>query len=229
METIPRDTWLGSVFVSLADADADQAGTTQALHDLTLAARQIDGVAEAGILLVDDGGSLEVAAASSPRADMLEMLQLADGQGPSVESYRSGRLVHAADLSAVEHSWPALLRSARVLGVHGVHSVPLRLRGQSIGAMTLYSTEVDALSTRAASDAHALLQSRTTGRHETAQAQLQSALLSRVLIEQAKGMISVTRATTVEEAFRVLRDHARANNMRLQEAAQLVVDRVLTL
>ena len=237
MPSILRETWLGSVFVALADADAPGAAATQALHQLALAARSIDGVAEAGILLVDDRGSLEVMASSSARADMLAMLQLADGQGPCVDCYRTGEVVHIADLPATGDRWPVFARSARILDVRGVLAVPLRLRGETIGAMNLFSTEVDALSHHAVASAQALadvatmgiLQSRTTGQHGIVQARLQAALESRVLIEQAKGVISGSRAITVDDAFRVLREHARSHNQRLHDTARLVVDRRLVL
>ena len=223
--------------MSLADADAPGADAVEALHQLALTASGIDGVDEAGIMLVDDRGSLEVMATSSPRADMLEVLQLAEGQGPCVDCYRAGEIVRVDDLAATGDRWPVFQRSAKVLGIRSVLAVPLRLRGQTIGAMNLFSADVAAVSDHDVALAQALadvatigiLQSRAAGKNEELQNQLKSALESRVLIEQAKGVISGAHEITVEQAFHRLRDHARSNNMRLLEAARLVVSRELVL
>ena len=223
--------------MSLADADAPGADAVEALHQLALTASGIDGVDEAGIMLVDDRGSLEVMATSSSRADMLEVLQLAEGQGPCVDCYRAGEIVRVDDLAATGDKWPVFQRSAKVLGIRSVLAVPLRLRGQTIGAMNLFSADVAAVSDHDVALAQALadvatigiLQSRAAGRNEELQNQLKSALESRVLIEQAKGVISGAHEITVEQAFHRLRDHARSNNMRLLEAARLVVSRELVL
>jgi GAF domain-containing protein len=237
MSTIPRESWLGAVYVSLADAVPSATGTDVGLREIALAAQSIDGVAEAGILLVDATGSLEVMASSSTRAEILEVLQLAHGEGPSVECFRTGELVRVDDLAVAGENWSALQRSAKVFGIRSMLAVPLRLRGDTIGTMSLFSEQVGAISERDVALARALadvatigiLQSRTAGRNERIQIQLQSALESRVLIEQAKGLISGSHEITIDAAFALLRDHARSNNMRLQETARLVVDRSLSL
>ena len=237
MSTIPRETWLGAVFVSLADVEAPGAAAIDALHQLALAAQTIEGVTEAGVILADDRGELEVMATSSPRADMLEVLQLAEAQGPCVDCYRAGEIVRVDDLAATGDKWPVFQRSAKVLGIRSVLAVPLRLRGETIGAVNLFSAEVAAISDHDVALAQALadvatigiLQSRAAGKNEELQNQLKSALDSRVLIEQAKGVISGAHEITVEQAFDRLRDHARSNNMRLLETARLVVSRELVL
>ena len=237
MSTIPRESWLGAVYVSLADAVSSETSAVDGMREIVVAAQSIDGVSEASILLADATGSLEVMAASSTRAEMLEMLQLADGTGPCVECFQTGEIVRVDDLAVGSDTWPALQRSASVFGIRSMVAVPLRLRGETIGTMSLFSAELDGICERDVALARALadvatigiLQARSAGRYEEIQLQLTSALESRVLIEQAKGVISGARRITVDQAFLRLRDHARSNNMRLQEAARLVVERSLSL
>lgn len=237
MSTIPRETWLGAVYVSLADAVSSDISTIDGVQDIILAAQSIDGVTEVGIMLADASGSLEVVASSSTRAEMLEVLQLSDGAGPCVECFETGGIVRVDDLDVAGEKWSALQRSATVFGIRSVLAVPLRLRGETIGTMSLYSEVLGGISDHDVALASALadvatigiLQSRSAGRNEAIQTQLTSALESRVLIEQAKGVISGGNKITVDEAFAKLRDHARSNNMRLQDAARLVVERSLSL
>jgi len=237
MSTIPRETWLGAVYVSLADAVSSDISTIDGVQDIVLAAQSIDGVTEVGIMLADASGSLEVVASSSTRAEMLEVLQLSDGAGPCVECFETGGIVRVDDLDVAGEKWSALQRSATVFGIGSVLAVPLRLRGETIGTMSLYSEVLGGISDHDVALASALadvatigiLQSRSAGRNEAIQTQLTSALESRVLIEQAKGVISGGNKITVDEAFAKLRDHARSNNLRLQEAARLVVERSLSL
>jgi GAF domain-containing protein len=237
MSTIPRESWLGAVYVSLADADASDTSAVDGMREIVLAAQSIDGVTEASILLADDTGSLAVMATSSTRAEMLEVLQLADDGGPCVECFQTGEVVRVDDLGVADEKWSALQRSATVFGIRSILAVPLRLRGETIGTLSLFSELLGGVTERDVALAHALadvatigiLQARSTGRYEEIQSQLTAALESRVLIEQAKGIISGARRITVDQAFVRLRDHARSNNMRLQEAARLVVERSLSL
>ena len=237
MSTIPRESWLGAVYISLADADASDTSAVDGMREIVLAAQSIDGVTEASILLADDTGSLAVMATSSTRAEMLEVLQLADDGGPCVECFQTGEVVRVDDLGVADEKWSALQRSATVFGIRSILAVPLRLRGETIGTLSLFSELLGGVTERDVALAHALadvatigiLQARSTGRYEEIQSQLTAALESRVLIEQAKGMISGARRITVDQAFVRLRDHARSNNMRLQEAARLVVERSLSL
>jgi len=237
MSTIPRESWLGAVYVSLADSDASDTSAVDGMREIVLAAQSIDGVTEASILLADDTGSLAVMATSSTRAEMLEVLQLADDAGPCVECFQTGEVVRVDDLGVADKKWSALHRSATVFGIRSILAVPLRLRGETIGTLSLFSEILGGVTERDVALAHALadvatigiLQARSTGRHEEIQLQLTAALESRVLIEQAKGVISGARRITVDQAFVRLRDHARSHNMRLQETARLVVERSLSL
>ena len=237
MSTFPRESWLGAVYVSLADTVSSDTGAADGMGEIVLAAQSIDGVTEVSILLPDATGSLAVAASSSTRAEMLEVLQLSDGTGPCVECFETGEIVRVDDLDLSGEKWSALQRSSPVFGIRSVLAVPLRLRGETIGTMSLYSEVLGGISDHDVALASALadvatigiLQSRSAGRNEAIQTQLTSALESRVLIEQAKGVISGSHKITVDEAFAKLRDHARSNNMRLQETARLVVERSLSL
>ncbi|MEV0457102.1 GAF and ANTAR domain-containing protein [Catellatospora methionotrophica] len=223
---------LAEAFVELADTLVDDFDLMDFLHQVTVRCAQVLGVAAAGVLLSDQRGALRVAAASTEQTRLLELLQLQTDEGPCPECFHSGRAVAVADLSAADERWPRFVTQARESGFASVHALPMRLRSDVIGALNLFGGRPGALDERTIQLGQALadvatiglLQARAIRHHETLAEQLQTALNSRIIIEQAKGVIAERRQVDMDEAFELLRNTARRNNRQLSELARSIVD-----
>lgn len=222
---------LADVFVEMADTLVDDFDVIDFLHVLTERCVQLLGVSAAGLLLTDGQDQLQVVAASSERTRLLELFQLQTDQGPCVDCFRTGRPVSVADLPAARR-WPRFTAAAATVGFAAVHAVPMRLRTEVIGALNLFDTEPGALDRgrlrigQALADVATigLLQQRAIRRRDVLTEQLQTALNSRVLIEQAKGVLAERLHLDMAEAFTVLRSGARSKNRRLSDLAQAIID-----
>lgn len=222
---------LADVFVEMADTLVDDFDVIEFLHVMTERCVQLLGVSAAGLLLTDGQDTLQVVAASSERTRLLELFQLQADQGPCVECFRTGQPVSVADLPSAGR-WPRFAAAAAEVGFAAVHAVPMRLRTEVIGALNFFDTKpgaVDAGKLRvgqALADVATigLLQQRAIHRRDVLTEQLQTALNSRVLIEQAKGVLAERLHVDVADAFTVLRTGARSHNRRLSELAQAIVD-----
>jgi GAF domain-containing protein len=222
---------LADVFVEMADTLVDDFDVIDFLHVMTERCVQLLGVSAAGLLLTDGQDTLQVVAASSERTRLLELFQLQADQGPCVECFRTGQPVSVADLPAARR-WPRFTAAAAEVGFAAVHAVPMRLRTEVIGALNFFDTKpgaVDADKLRigqALADVATigLLQQRAIHRRDVLTEQLQTALNSRVLIEQAKGVLAERLHVDMADAFTVLRNGARSHNRRLSELAQAIVD-----
>jgi GAF domain-containing protein len=222
---------LADVFVEMADTLVDDFDVIEFLHVMTERCVQLLGVSAAGLLLTDGQDTLQVVAASSERTRLLELFQLQADQGPCVECFRTGQPVSVADLPSARR-WPRFTAAAAEVGFAAVHAVPMRLRTEVIGALNFFDTKpgaVDADKLRigqALADVATigLLQQRAIHRRDVLTEQLQTALNSRVLIEQAKGVLAERLHVDMADAFTVLRNGARSHNRRLSELAQAIVD-----
>ena len=222
---------LADVFVEMADTLVDDFDVIDFMHVLTERCVQLLDVSAAGLLLADGRGTPQVVAASSERTRLLELFQLQTDSGPCVDCFRTGRPVSVADLTACE-GWPGFGEAAAAVGFASVHALPMRLRSQIIGALNLFGTRPGALDQarlrvgQALADVATigLLQQRAIHRGDTLTEQLQSALNSRVLIEQAKGILAERLRIDVAEAFALLRTAARNRNRRLADLASAIVN-----
>jgi GAF domain-containing protein len=222
---------LADVFVEMADTLVDDFDVIDFLHTLTERCVQLLGVSAAGLLLSDEHDTLQVVAASSERTRLLELFQLQTDQGPCVDCFHSGQPVSVADLPSAGR-WPRFTAAAAEVGFAAVHAVPMRLRTEVIGALNLFDTNPGALDDgklrigQALADVATigLLQQRAIRRRDTLTEQLQTALNSRVLIEQAKGILAERLHLDMAEAFKMLRTDARNHNRRLSELARAIVD-----
>jgi hypothetical protein len=226
------ETEIADVFVEVADTLVDDFDLIDFLDLLAHRCVELLRVSAAGLLLTDGQDSLQVVAASTERTRLLELFQLQNDQGPCVDCFRTGRPVSIADLAATADRWPRFTAAATAAGFRSVHALPMRLRTEVIGALNLFNTGPGALapSTLRVGQAVAdvatigLLQQRTIHRSDILTQQLQHALNSRVLIEQAKGVLAERHDLHVDDAFAVLRGHARTTNRRLSDLAQAIVD-----
>jgi GAF domain-containing protein len=222
---------LADVFVEMADTLVDDFDVIDFLHVLTERCVQLLGISAAGLLLTDGQDKLQVVAASSERTRLLELFQLQTDAGPCVDCFRTGRPVSVADLRADER-WPRFTAAAAEVGFSAVHALPMRLRSEVIGALNLFGTRpgaLDEVSLRIGQGLAdvatiGLLQQRAIHRRDVLTEQLRTALNSRILIEQAKGVLAERLRLDMAEAFALLRQGARSNNRRLSELAQAVVD-----
>jgi transcriptional regulator with GAF, ATPase, and Fis domain len=227
---------LADTFVELTDTMVADFDVIDFLHVLTDRSVQLLDVSAAGLLLADPRGPLRVVAASSEAARLLELFQLQNDQGPCLDCFRSGQPV-SADLGAEAERWPRFAAAAQQAGFAAVQALPMRLRDQVIGALNLFRAvpgTFDAAGVRigqALADVAtiSLLHERGMRRSDALNEQLQSALNSRVVIEQAKGKLAERLGLDMEQAFSLLRDSARNRNRRLTDVAQAFVDGTETL
>jgi ANTAR domain/GAF domain len=232
-KVMPMDAdLLSDTFVALADTMVDDFDVIDFLHMLTDRSTRLLPVSAAGVLLVDPDGQLKVAAASSDAAELMELFQLQNDQGPCLECVRTGLPVTAGDLTGQGHRWPRFAAAATRAGFGAVNAVPMRLRHQVIGALNLFSTgnvplgQAELRTGQALADVATigLLQERNMRRAEGLAGQLQGALNSRVVIEQAKGSLAERLGLDMDQAFALLRQHARNTNQRLTDVARQVID-----
>lgn len=223
---------LTDVFVEMADTLVDDFDVIDFMHLLAERCVQLLDVSAAGLLLSDQRGTLQVVAASTERTRLLELFQLQADQGPCVDCFRTGQPVSVADLPAAASRWPRFTAAAAEVGFAAVHALPMRLRDEVIGALNLFDVGVGALDEgklrigQALADVATigLLQERPVRRRETLAGQLQIALNSRIVIEQAKGVLAERLHLDMDHAFTLLREGARSHNRRLSELAQAIVD-----
>jgi transcriptional regulator with GAF, ATPase, and Fis domain len=223
---------LSDTFVDLADTMVADFDVIDFLHILTDRSVALLAASAAGVLLADPRGELRVAAASSEAAGLIELFQIQDDQGPCLDCFRTGQPVTAADLAGPDQQWPQFAAAAAQAGFRAVEALPMRLRDQVIGALNLFRAGPGPLSPadlrigQALADVATigLLQERNVRRGETVAEQLQAALNSRVVIEQAKGKLAERLSIGMDEAFGRLRVNARNSNQRLTDVARNLVD-----
>jgi ANTAR domain/GAF domain len=222
---------LSDTFVDLADTMVADFDVIDFLHLLTDRSVALLAASAAGVVLADPRGELRVAAASSEEAGLLELFQLQNDQGPCLECFRTGRPVTATDLAGPAQRWPRFAEAAARSGFRSVEALPMRLRGQVIGALNLFGAQPGPLEVadlrigQALADVATigLLHERNVRRREAVAEQLQTALNSRVVIEQAKGKLAERLGIDMDRAFNMLRDYARNSNQRLTDVARAFV------
>lgn len=227
---------LAKTFVELADTLVADFDVVDFLHTLANRTAELFDAAEAGVMLGDQRGGLRVMASSSERARLLELFELQNEQGPCLDSYNSGEPVNAEDLLD-EERWPLFTAEAREAGFRSVHSLPLRFRSEVIGALNLFRTKPGLLGAEDLAGAQAMadiatisiLQERALREAKVLADQLQRALNSRVIIEQAKGVLAERAQVNLDDAFNMLRSYARNNNRRLHDVATAVVSSLINI
>jgi GAF domain-containing protein len=229
-----RERLLARAFVRLADTLADEFDVVQFLHGLSVDSVQILGAEAASVMLADTRGGLRLVASSEERMRLLELFEIQSAQGPCLDAFGSGEAVQA---NAAESSsrWPTFAARATEAGFRALCAVPLRARADTIGAMNLFrgndepfsDAEMEIARAMAQVATIALIQERALRERSLLAEQLQAALRSRVVIEQAKGMLAEHLSTTVDEAFARLNRYARDHNRKLTDIARDVVDRKL--
>ena len=226
-------TKLADAFVEVADTLVDDFDVVDFLDTLAEHAVRVSGAAAAGLLLSDHHGRLQLMAATGENARSLELYQLQNSEGPCLDAFRLREPVVNADLAHAGGRWPRFAPHAIEAGYRSVHAFPMRLRDQTIGALNLFGAEDHRFSpdevrvVQAFADIATigLLQQRSIANAEGMTEQLQVALNSRIVIEQAKGAFAQRNGISVDEAFRRLRQEARTSQQKLTEVCAEVLDR----
>jgi GAF domain-containing protein len=232
-----REARLRTAFVALADTLVSEFDLLDLLHTLIDACTDILDSDAAGLMLSDANGDLQLMASSTEEIDSIEVVQLGAEAGPCWQCFKTGRPVTIGDIEQDAGQWPDFQRVALAQGYRSIHATPMRLRGQVIGTMNLLHTELGELNDRDIALAQSLtdvatigiLQERGSRQLRDLSSQLQGALDSRIIVEQAKGVLAQSLNVSLDEAFRMLRSHARSTNQTLQLVATDVVARRGTL
>ena len=231
-----REQLAGRAFVALADSLVDDYDVIELLTRLADYSVTLLSADAAGIMLADPGGALRNVASSSEDARSTELMQLEAAEGPCLDCFRTAGPVAVLDLPEAGNRWPNFVGA--VAGgplFRSVHAVPLRFRGEAIGALNLFGYQSgsmpddDLVLAQALADVAtiAILQERAIRRSEDLNVQLQSALNSRVVIEQAKGVLAQHTGLDMERVFNMMRTYARGKNRRLADVARDLTERTL--
>ena len=226
-----REESLVRTFLELADTLVDDFDVVDLLTVLADRCVEVLDVTATGLMLAGADGELRVVASSSDTMRMLELFEVQAEEGPCMDCYRTGEPVVNDRLSTSDSRWPRFTPRALDAGFRAVHALPMRLRRQTLGALNLFSAEpgrlaeTDVIAAQAFADVAtiAILQHRAVAEAQAINDQLTNALNSRVLIEQAKGMVAERTGLDMEQSFNLLRAHARNNNLRLADVATDVI------
>ncbi|GEP35300.1 transcriptional regulator [Nocardioides szechwanensis] len=222
---------LSEFFVRVADTLVDDFDVVDFLDNLTTQAAAVSGAAAVGLVLSDHRGRVRFMAASNESGKMLELLQIQNEEGPCLDCLTTGIPVVNADLAHAADRWPRFAPRAIEAGFQSVHAFPMRLRHKVIGALNLFGTEdarfeadeVRVVQALADVATIALLQERSLTQAETLTEQLQGALNSRIVLEQAKGALAHAHGISMGEAFDQMRSRARSEGRRLVDVATEVL------
>ncbi|GAB3254755.1 GAF and ANTAR domain-containing protein [Nocardioides dilutus] len=218
---------LSDLFVEIADTLVDDFDLVLFLQSLARHVAVVSDASAVGLMLADHEGELRFMAASDESVEMLELLQLQTREGPCLDCYVSGEPVVDADLSGAGDRWPVFAAASLEAGYVAVHAFPMKLRDSVIGSINAFSTQSGTLGDdeqrviQGLADIAtiAILQERAIARAEAVTEQLQSALNTRIVIEQAKGALARMQGVTVDEAFEIMRTRARSGRRRLVDIA----------
>jgi len=233
--SMPRAVLLARTLVELGDTLVDDFDIVELLTLLVERCVDVLGVSAAGLVLAAPSGDLRVMASSSEATRVVELFELQSAEGPGLDCYRTGEAVAGEDLTDNSTRWPQFAPVALDAGFVVVHALPMHIRGQIIGVLNLFRTdpapsdEFDVLAGQALADMAtiAILQHRSVVEAQLVNEQLAFALNSRILIEQAKGVVAARLGIDLEHAFSRLRNYARSHNVRLIAVAEHVVDGTL--
>ncbi|HUN32284.1 MAG TPA: GAF and ANTAR domain-containing protein [Trebonia sp.] len=231
------DRQVREAFIELTDTLVTDFDIIDFLQRLATHCTELLGVAACGVLLADHHGALTLVAASTQEARLVELAQVENSEGPCLDAYHTGLPVQRGDLADGDPRWPAFTAAARAAGFTAVQALPMRLREERLGALNLLSASPGALDDDTIALGQALADAATIGiihqrvlaRRDVVVEQLQAALTSRIVIEQAKGFLAERLGIGVEAAFGLLRGYARDHNRKLTEVATDVIEHRLTI
>ncbi len=230
-----REESLIRSLIEMADTLVDDYDVIDLLTGLADRCVTLLGASAAGVMLASPDGDLRLVASSSEAMRVLEVFELQAQEGPCLDAYNTGARVEHERLQAGSGRWPRFSVLALEAGFQSVFALPLRLRDVTVGALNLFHVEPtpmnesDVIVAQAFADLASIsvLQHRAVTEAQRLNEQLAVALTSRVVIEQAKGVISERAGVDLGDAFARLRAYARNHNLLLTEVAQAAVDGTL--
>jgi transcriptional regulator with GAF, ATPase, and Fis domain len=237
MIDVTRERRLLETFAALADTLVDDYDVVDLLQMLVDTCAELLDTTAAAILLADQFGDLDVVASTSEASRLVEVIQLGVEEGPCIESFRTGRVVEVPDIAASTEGWVRFKESALEQGFGAIFAVPLRLRETTIGTLNLLRDapgeleEEDLIAAQAFADVATIgiLHERALRETAVLAEQLQGALNSRIVIEQAKGVVAHTNGVPIDEAFVLIRSYARSHQIGISEVAARIVNRSLQI
>lgn len=222
---------ISEVFVELVDTLVTDLDVVEFMTVLAESSAELLAADEAGVMLADEQGVLRWVASSHEGAHLLELFELQNDEGPCLDCFRTGEPIRNHVLADGDR-WPSFSVHAQDLGFALVHALPMRLRGRVIGALNVFAADATPLGDEQLAVGQALadvatvglLQERTLREARVLNEQLQATLTSRIVVEQAKGMLAERLDLDVDQAFELLRRHARSEGTKLVEVARGVLD-----
>ncbi len=230
-----REALLARTLVQLADSLVDDFDVVELLTLLADSCVDVIDIAAAGLMLVSPAGDLRVVACSSEAIRVLQLFEEQSEEGPCQDCFRTGAPIVNHKLDDAWNRWPRFAPKAVEAGFHSVHALPMRLRNQRIGALNMFRVDegemhradLDAAQALADVATIAILQHRAAIDAQVLKQQLQDALNTRIIIEQAKGVVAERAGVDMEHAFLRLRRHARNHDLRLADVVEAVSNKVL--
>jgi GAF domain-containing protein len=230
-----RESEVVRVLVEMADTLVDDYDVVDLLTGLAGRSVTMLGASAAGVMLASPSGNLGLVASSSEAMRLLELFELQAREGPCLDAFRTGEPVGHEILQAGAGRWPTFSQAAIEAGFASAFAIPLRLRDTTLGALNLLSTgqtpmeEADLIVARAFADLAALsiVQHRASEEALLLNSQMSVALNSRIVIEQAKGVLSERAGIDLADAFARMRSYARSQNLRLTDVAHAAVEGTL--
>ncbi|NGO78612.1 GAF and ANTAR domain-containing protein [Streptomyces sp. YC504] len=234
---LTREARVTAALINLADTLVDDFDPAEFFYRVAEHCMDLLDIGDAGVMLALPGGPLRLVAASSERVRLVELFELDASEGPCCTAFRDATPVDHAINGLSSQRWPRFTTRAHHAGYTSVHATPIRLRRETLGVLNLFRRvpgpllEGDRHLARALADATAisLLQQSTLDQHRTVRTQLETALVTRTIIEQAKGFLTARHETDPDTAFHRLRAHARHHRLRLADLARDIVDGTTTL
>lgn len=223
-----REVWLARTLVAMTDTVADDFDIHRFACEVAGRFAQLLDGAEVGVTVA---GPVAVTATTTDRVTAFQDFGTLKGEGPGVQAARTGEQVVNVGPEDAAQAWPSLTALARAAGLGSINAIPLRHRGEVIGAITCYCPngrvlsreEIDVAQTIADAASIGIVQARALEDSRNLNSQLQRALDSRIVIEQAKGVLAERLAISVDKAFALIRRHARSHNERLESVATAVL------
>jgi hypothetical protein len=224
-----RESWLASSLLALADSLRTRQPAY--LDILTGRLAELVAPAEVGLLVTAETGALATPAASSQSMHELLDLEMRYAEGPCTTCHGTGRRLPRLGLGQIDDRWPRFGPQAREAGFGWVSALPICRSAQRLGAVTILDAglepavepRLDLVDALVEAAAIGLVQQQLHRQSLRRTEQLQHALDSRVVIEQAKGVTAARRGVTPDAAFDVLRRYARHHGRRLRDVADDVI------
>ncbi len=236
LRALNRQALTATTFVEIVDTLVDAFDVIEVLTQLTSRSIELLEASAAGILLADSDGQLRVIGASTEQVGLLELFQIQNDEGPCLDCFHTGTVISDSNLG-VSSPWPRFALESLLAGYPSVCAVPLRLRDVILGCLNLFMSEPVELAAAEVALAQALadvasiaiVQDQATREAAIREGHLQHALSSRIVIEQAKGMLAERVGVDMDDAFARLRSFARNNNRGLTEVAEGLIAGTISL